>query len=603
MFALYVIIVYSKKMAKYHGYARVSTKDQSDHSLENQIKYLEIKAQELGLDFIAYKEKESGKSVTNRPKIQELLNNIAEDDYVGFYDNSRLGRDAKESLDTIDAIFLKGVNIQVSGVTYDEDSPRDRLIYTIESAVSEFYRREQNLKSQIGIEQKKKSGEWVFSSFLLGYKLSYQYGKPIVKIVEEEAEIIKYIFNEYAKGKSIRTITKELNSKGYRSRSGKPFHEASIRRYIHKPIYKGYYKIKGAGGHKGQDKVPLRKTNIVKSKYYPPLVSEELWDTVQKSYRTLRRDHTIQYEYRYSYYELTSILKCYHCKQIKKATTYVHSYKKMNGRNNAYDNYVNRLHLRGCKQKYSTFRGWVLESLFRNCFYLVFSDANEIGRFIDKKKNEISESSADIRKDIERIDNQIQNITNEKKNLIDAVQQGLPYEDIQDRITEVNKQLKNLETHRVELESTASIIGEEITNYYKEYSENMLLRYINANSPSKKREIYFELIVSAYVFNEQIVIRYSNSKTFIVSLRKNRGRKIQTDFDIKVCFMNRYQYTVNFNAETDELTIVHVPIKFTISTEEDRNLKEGLIERRRKELRDLSEKIKTLKEVESIKTK
>ena len=78
-------------MAAYYGYSRISTVDQSDHSLANQSKYLRVQAESLGFEFVDNKERLSGKNL-ERPVLQSILSRLKKGDAVGVYDNSRLGR-------------------------------------------------------------------------------------------------------------------------------------------------------------------------------------------------------------------------------------------------------------------------------------------------------------------------------------------------------------------------------------------------------------------------------------------------------------------------------------------------------------------------------
>lgn len=50
----------------YVGYSRISTSDQSQNSLDNQLKYLEIQAKTLNEKFKGYTEVQSGKSLEGR---------------------------------------------------------------------------------------------------------------------------------------------------------------------------------------------------------------------------------------------------------------------------------------------------------------------------------------------------------------------------------------------------------------------------------------------------------------------------------------------------------------------------------------------------------
>lgn len=259
----------------YFAYARVSTTGQSDSSISVQLAYLKIKADDLHLEFKPFHEKMSGSSITPRTELNYIIAHAQKGDYIGVYDSSRLGRNTPESLALVSDFIKRGIKVQIGGRVLDESSPRDELIFTIESAIAQFQLKEQKLKSLIGIDEKRKNGEWLFTGRLLGYDLEKDGNKLIAKINEDEAAIIRYIFEEYAKGKSINKITNDLVAKGYRTKDGDRFVAATVRRYIHKPIYKGFYKTEKCAKGIGQDKLSLKDSSLIKSKYYLPIVSEE----------------------------------------------------------------------------------------------------------------------------------------------------------------------------------------------------------------------------------------------------------------------------------------------------------------------------------------
>lgn len=579
-------------MAKYYGYARVSTGDQSDNSLENQLEYLRRKAEELNLDFESFSEKQSGKSFSSRKVLNELIKSVQEGDYIGFYDNSRLGRNTEESLSIIKQITEKGAYVQISGSTFDRNVPREKLLFTIESAISTFYREDQNLKSRVGIEQKKKNGEWIFTSRLFGYKVTFEGGQPKVNIVEEEAEVLRYIFSQYAKGDSIKSISDTLIKRGFKTRDGKDFHAATIRRYILKPIYKGYYSIEGPGGGKGQEKIKAEQANLVKSKYYPPIIEEDLWDAVNNSYRNIKRSHSRQFEYRFSYYELSSILRCGYCKLLGNAIGYVHNYHKQPNSDKVNQNYTNRAHLKGCNQEFHTFRAKILEQLFEKTFYLLFLKPVELGDFIKARREEIEDRTASVKDDIGRLNREIGIVEKKKQNYIEAIGNGIDLKLVKPELDKLNEEEKKLKESLHDFYNYVNEAEADIELLLEEYSENTLLQFIHS-SPPNRRDIYKNLIDRAIVYNGQIIIRYTNAKVFVIPLEKNRGRTVQKLFKIKTYFMGHYQYTFQFDFVDNNLEMIDIPYNPEAWMGKEKYL-EGYLGDNRQLLLDLKGKIKNL---------
>ena len=56
------------------------------------------------------------------------------------------------------------------------NDPNDELSLSIESAISTYQRKNQNLKSRIGMDTVKAKGDWIFTGRLYGYKVDYVRG-------------------------------------------------------------------------------------------------------------------------------------------------------------------------------------------------------------------------------------------------------------------------------------------------------------------------------------------------------------------------------------------------------------------------------------------
>ncbi len=507
-------------MGEYYGYARVSTEEQSDYSLQNQLKYLEVQSGTLNMQFIAYSEKVSGKN-TQRPELQKVLSNLKEGDVLGVYDNSRLGRDTSENLKLAKDIHNKGARLHINGSFVDLDNPNHELMLTIESAVSTFQRKNQNLKSRIGIETKKESGEWIFRGDLLGYDVMFKGSQPIVSINEKEAEIIKFIFDEYEKTKSINQITKELSRLGWRTRDGKTFHPASVRRYILKPIYMGYYLKEGAGGKKGQDKVKIETHNLVESKYYPPIVSEEQWWNVYNSYKGLKRKHARQFEYRWSYYPLTGIIRCGYC-----GSGYVHHYVK--NKNYVKPYYTNRTHNKGCKAKeeglaFYSAKEEFLEPLFENILYSIFMWDTEINQYLEEQSQYVKEKVSDVDNQITEVESSIKERQTKVDNLYKAIEQGLDFDRTISRIQSLQKEITELEDSKKHLKS--SVISEEqaLEEYRNSFTEDILKEFVLGTN-QQKREIYKRFFHKVEVTDLGINIELVYPIRYVVVLEKSKGR-------------------------------------------------------------------------------
>jgi len=135
------------------GYMRVSTIEQNiDRQLLGMV---------LDKHFI---DKVSGKNMTNRPALLEMLDYARENDEVFFHSMDRAGRNLKDLLSIIQTLTDKGVtvnfvkeNLSFNGT---KDSAMARLQLHIMGAVAEFERELINQRIREGVAVAKEAGKY-----------------------------------------------------------------------------------------------------------------------------------------------------------------------------------------------------------------------------------------------------------------------------------------------------------------------------------------------------------------------------------------------------------------------------------------------------------
>lgn len=187
-------------------YARVSTKRQAKEgfSLASQIKACKKKASELGaINFREYIDETSGTTL-KRPALTKLRNDIKKGDIdiIICYDQDRLSRKLGQQL-FITEEFEKFCKKLIFVCGDYKNSVDGRLSYLIKGAIAE-YERERILERCIrGKKEKFLKGE-ITNSHLFGYK--YNHKKKTYDINEDEANIVRRIYDLYINGMSSRQI-------------------------------------------------------------------------------------------------------------------------------------------------------------------------------------------------------------------------------------------------------------------------------------------------------------------------------------------------------------------------------------------------------------
>jgi len=119
-----------------YGYARVSTRGQAanGNSLEEQVSKLENE----GCDII-YQEAFTG-TKADRPKFKELLSLLKDGDTLVVTKLDRFARSTLDGIQTVKALFEKGVKVHILNMGLVEDTPTGNLIFTVMSAFAQFER-------------------------------------------------------------------------------------------------------------------------------------------------------------------------------------------------------------------------------------------------------------------------------------------------------------------------------------------------------------------------------------------------------------------------------------------------------------------------------
>ncbi|WP_057493103.1 recombinase family protein [Staphylococcus epidermidis] len=183
------------------GYARVSSIDQN---LERQLDNLKT----FGVEKI-FTEKQSGKSITNRPVFQESLNFVRMGDRFVVESIDRLGRNYDEVINTVNYLKDKEVQLMITSLPMMNevignpllDKFMKDLIIQILAMVSEQERNESKRRQEQGIKVAKEQGVYK------GRPLLYS---PNAK--DPQKRIIYHrVVEMLEEGQAISKIAKEVN--------------------------------------------------------------------------------------------------------------------------------------------------------------------------------------------------------------------------------------------------------------------------------------------------------------------------------------------------------------------------------------------------------
>lgn len=239
---------------------RVSTEKQVDYSNGNeadipmQRKACRRFAEKMGWN-ILFEEQEDGVSghkvrAENRDKIQyikDLARNKKFDILLVFMFD-RIGRIADETPFVVEWFVKNGISVWSTQEGEQRfDNHTDKLLNYIRFWQADGESEKTSIRTKTSLRQMVEEGHYKGGSPAYGYDLvkSGRFNKRRhelydLKINESEAAVVRRIFDKYTnEGYGTWRIANFLNDNGYRTRSGKPWHQASVRSILSNLTYTG----------------------------------------------------------------------------------------------------------------------------------------------------------------------------------------------------------------------------------------------------------------------------------------------------------------------------------------------------------------------------
>ena len=134
------------------AYVRVSTVEQNEARQIEGLKPHNIEKW--------YIEKVSGKNMTDRPELNNMLDFVREGDTVFIHDFSRLARSTKDLLRIVDMLKDKGVHLVSNKESIDTTTATGQLMLTMIAAIAEFERQNMLDRQAEGIAIAKREGKY-----------------------------------------------------------------------------------------------------------------------------------------------------------------------------------------------------------------------------------------------------------------------------------------------------------------------------------------------------------------------------------------------------------------------------------------------------------
>ena len=278
-------------------YARFSSHNQTEQSIEGQIKVCQQYADECDFTVIdTYCDRAISGKTDSRPALQKMLADSSKKRFqaVLVYALDRFGRNLMQSVMNEYRLEKNGVKL-LSATERFEENAAGHLQRNILKSFAQYYIEELSEKVTRGMDLNAEKCLSTGGNIALGFRVGED---KRFYIDEEEALIVRYIFESYANGMTIKEITDYLNEQGCRTSTGAKFNKNSLRTLLQNKRYLGIYTYKGT-------EIPNGMPRIISDELFYKVA--EILEKNRKAPARAKADVE---------YLLTLKLFCGHCKKM-----------------------------------------------------------------------------------------------------------------------------------------------------------------------------------------------------------------------------------------------------------------------------------------------
>ena len=465
-------------------YARYSSDNQRDASIDQQVKECEKYARQLEYDVIRiYADRALTGKTDKRPDFLRMIKDSAKGEfkYVIVYALDRFSRNKYDSAIYKQKLKENGIRV-LSAMEHLTDDPTGQLMESILEGFAQYYSDELSQKIHRGLNDNAEKAI-VNGSVPLGFRR----GKDgHAEIVPEEAEVVREIFRRVASGEQLIRIVEDMNRRGIKTKHGKEWNRSTFNKMLSNERYIGVY---------------LYKEHRIEGGF-PAIVSKELFDQVQMKISTKKNARGSQKRRRANAdtYLLTGKLFCGHCESpmVGIAGT------SKSGKMMYYYTCVRKKNEHTCSKK-NVRREKIEQAITEQVLMLLQDD--ELLEWMADKTIEYLESELDS-EELNELKRRFDVATTEKNNLMTAIKMGIITESTKEELLKAEHLTKDLavQIRIMEADHQLDLSRDDIISWLE------TLREGDAQDRKFQEQMIDTFISRAYVYDDRIRLIWKHTK-------------------------------------------------------------------------------------------
>lgn len=300
------------------AYMRYSSNNQDKNSIEYQRRRIKKYCDYNNIKLVKeYVDMAQSGTTAKRTAFKEMIQDAKSCpvwDMVLVFEWSRFARNVDDALYYTNV--LKDNDIETISITQEtDDSPMGEFMKNINHAVDQLESRNNSVRTHAGMSEKALEASHCGGIPPLGYDLD---GDLHLVVNEEEAELVKKIFELYENDYSYKRMAKILNAEGYRTKVNKKFTKNSFISILRQEKYTGLYfwnktrQKKSDGSRNSHQQKPLDEQIFVEGGC-PQIIPPEQFERVQQKLSSRARGSASSKRRHHYMLSGLKLLKCANC--------------------------------------------------------------------------------------------------------------------------------------------------------------------------------------------------------------------------------------------------------------------------------------------------
>ena len=456
-------------------YARYSSDNQREESIEGQIRECTAYAEKNGITIVKhYIDRAISAKTDNRPEFQQMIKDSDKKlfDIVLVWKLDRFARNRYDSARYKTQLKKNGVKL-MSATEIISDGPEGIILESVLEGYAEYYSADLSEKVIRGMTENALKGKFTGGAIPFGYIINADHRFEIDPLT---APFVAETFQRYNDGQTMREIRDWLNEKGVKNQRGGLMTFNTIQHMLNNRRYIG----------------ELKYRDVLIPDAIPSIVSAELFNDVQE--KMLKNKKAPARRKAEDDYLLTTKLFCGYCG----ALMFGESGTSRTGEVHRYYKCATAKKHKGCKKK-AVRKQWLEDLVVNQTMQLVKDDAameSIIAKVMELQNKENT--------NIPLYEKQLRDAESGIQNMLNAIQAGILTSSTKERLEQLEETKCELEARIAEEKLAKPKVTEEFIRFW-------LLRFRKLDMRLKdQRQALVDTFINAiYLYDDKVLITFN----------------------------------------------------------------------------------------------